>query len=114
MKAKILLLSSMIVVIATIIVSCTGNNTGSAGGGTVSNDSLVKKGEYLVSVMGCDDCHSPKKMGARGPEIIAELRLSGYPSDRPVAKADTGTLNSGWVLFAPDLTSAIGPWGRSF
>jgi hypothetical protein len=26
---------------------------------------LVKRGEYLVQVMGCHDCHSPKLMGRR-------------------------------------------------
>ena len=25
--------------------------------------SLVKKGEYLVTITGCNDCHTPKKMG---------------------------------------------------
>ena len=39
----------------------------------------VKRGEYLVSVIGCDDCHSPKRMGKHEPEIIHELRLSGAP-----------------------------------
>ena len=45
---------------------------------------MVKRGEYLVASIGCDDCHSPKKMGPNGPELVPELRLSGYPSDRPL------------------------------
>jgi hypothetical protein len=29
-------------------------------------------------------------------------------------KADTSVVKKGWVLFGPDLTSAVGPWGMSF
>lgn len=75
---------------------------------------MLARGEYLVSSIGCDDCHSPKRMGAQGPEIIPERRFSGYPSDRPVQKPDTSAFKSGYMLFAADGTAAIGPWGVSF
>lgn len=75
---------------------------------------MVKRGEYLVSTMGCDDCHSPKRMGPNGPELIPELRLSGYPSDRPIQKQIGNSGQLGWMLFSHDLTSAVGPWGISF
>ena len=74
----------------------------------------VKRGEYLVSIMGCDDCHSPKKMGPMGPEVIAETRLSGYPSSRPLPKPDSNTIKNGWTLLNSDLTAAVGMWGVSF
>ena len=65
--------------------------------------------------MGCNDCHSPKRMGAQGPEIIPELMLSGYPQDRPVPKVMKGVMQSGWGgLFNPDMTSFAGPWGQTF
>jgi len=79
-----------------------------------SNVQLVKRGEYLVNVIGCDDCHSPKKMGPNGPEVDMVLRFSGYPSQRPMQPADRETVQNGWALFGADLTSAIGPWGASF
>ncbi|HUC81702.1 MAG TPA: c-type cytochrome [Flavisolibacter sp.] len=80
----------------------------------LSEADMVKRGEYLVSTIGCDDCHSPKRMGPNGPELIPELRLSGYPSNRPVQQ-DLGTSGKmGWVLLANDLTAAVGPWGMSF
>ena len=28
----------------------------------------VKRGEYLVTIMGCNDCHSPKKMAHMVPK----------------------------------------------
>lgn len=75
---------------------------------------MVKRGEYLVSSVGCDDCHSPKKMGPNGPEMIPELRFSGYPSDRPIQKELGTSGKMGWMLFGGDLTNAVGPWGMSF
>ena len=74
----------------------------------------VKRGEYLVGILGCNDCHSPKRMGPKGPEIIPELMLSGYPSDRPIGKPTPEALRDGWALFNADLTAGAGPWGISF
>ena len=74
---------------------------------------MVKRGEYLVSAIGCDDCHSPKKLGPHGPEVDMELRFSGYPASRPLAGFDTTTAKS-WALFNQDLTACVGPWGISF
>ncbi len=81
---------------------------------TPTKEDMVKRGEYLVKIMGCNDCHSPKKMGAQGPEIIVEQMLSGYPADRPVAKFTDKMIQQGFAQFYPDLTAAAGPWGVSF
>lgn len=75
---------------------------------------MQARGEYLVNAMGCDDCHSPKKMGPNGPEVIPELRFSGYPSTATMAPIDKANLKNGWVLFGGDLTHSVGPWGASF
>lgn len=32
-----------------------------------TNEEIIKKGQQLVTIMGCNDCHSPKKNGAHGP-----------------------------------------------
>lgn len=74
----------------------------------------VKHGAYLVTIMGCNDCHSPKRMGPNGPEIIPELMLSGFPADRPIVKFDSKMIKEGFGMFYPDLTAAAGPWGLSF
>src|SRR5690606_23457121 len=63
---------------------------------------------------GCNDCHSPKKMGPMGPEIIPELMLSGYPADRPIAPFDLSLTQKGITMMNSDLTAAAGPWGISF
>jgi hypothetical protein len=74
----------------------------------------VERGGYLVNAIGCDDCHSPKNVGPQGFEIIEELRFSGYPANNPLKPVDKENLKNGWILFADDLTSAVGPWGQSF
>lgn len=73
----------------------------------------VARGQYLVTVGGCNDCHSPKKMGPNGPEPDPERLLSGHPQDEPLARVDTSELGS-WVLFSHGLTAAAGPWGVSY
>lgn len=103
------------VVSATVFLSCQNHSAaGEKMPVVMDSTEKVKRGEYLVSIIGCDDCHSPKRMGPMGPEIIPELRLSGYPSSRPIQKADSQVVKQGWALFGPDLTSAVGPWGMSF
>ncbi len=80
----------------------------------VSQDSLAKKGAYLVYTMLCDDCHSPKKMGPNGPEIIPELRLSGARGNTRLPAVDPAQIKKGWTLFNEDFTAIAGAWGVSF
>jgi len=79
----------------------------------VSPDSLAKRGAYLVSIMGCNDCHSPKIMTPQGPVPDPERLLSGHPSNIPVAKYDAATAKN-WILFNGMLANYVGPWGISF
>jgi mono/diheme cytochrome c family protein len=77
-------------------------------------EQMAQRGEYLVNLGGCYDCHAPKEMGPQGPQPIKALWMSGYPGDRPIMQGDPKVLKQGWILFVPDLTSASGPWGVSF
>jgi hypothetical protein len=74
----------------------------------------VARGRYLADSIGCDDCHTPKKMGAKGPELDMTRRFSGHPegSKLPTPPA----LPAGpWVATASwDLTAWSGPWGVSY
>ena len=80
----------------------------------LSDSALIKRGEYLVGIMGCQDCHSPKQLGPKGPEVVPGRHLSGYPADRPVGKVTPEAPKNGWMLLGGDGTSAVGPWGMSF
>jgi mono/diheme cytochrome c family protein len=78
--------------------------------------SPVERGKYLVTVGGCNDCHTPKKLGPNGPEPDMTRQLSGNPSTEKLAAVPAG-------LIAPDkyltvvnnhLGAWVGPWGVSF
>ena len=40
---------------------------------------VVARGKPLVTVAGCNDCHTPWKMGPDGPEPDMSRMLSGHP-----------------------------------
>lgn len=106
------------VAIAITVANCTDRSveTKSAVSQAFTPDSadMVSRGKYLVNAMGCDDCHSPKRMGPNGPELIPELRFSGFPHNGKLPPVDTAEVKNGWTLMSPDLTSAVGPWGISY
>jgi hypothetical protein len=81
---------------------------------TVSNVALIKRGEYLVTTMGCNDCHSPKYMTPHGPMIDTLSMLSGFPSNRPIPEYPADLIKKGLVVFTGDATATMGPWGTSF
>ncbi len=89
-------------------------DAGAAANAPLSKDSLIKRGAYLVAFGGCNDCHSPKNMGPKGPEIDTTRMLSGFPSDRPIPVAAASDSKNGLIVFNGDLTAFIGPWGTSF
>jgi len=74
----------------------------------------VARGAYLVGIMGCHDCHSPKRMGPQGPELIPELLLSGHPANAALPAPASGLTANGWVALSADLTTAVGPWGQTY
>ena len=97
-----------------LITACTSDSKNEeANTKEASIEQIVKRGEYLVNSIGCDDCHSPKAFGPRGPEIISELRFSGYTAGKELPKINKGELQN-WAMFSHDLTAAVGPWGVSF
>ncbi len=72
----------------------------------------IEHGRYLVEIMGCNDCHSPKIMGPQGPVPDPARLLSGYPAGAQLPPLPTG--NAGWALFNMELTAGVGPWGTTF
>ena len=74
----------------------------------------VARGEYLVSFGGCNDCHTPWKMGAKGPEPDMTRMLSGHPQQLAMPPAPALPPGPwGWTG-AATMTSFAGPWGVSF
>ncbi len=114
MRTVNLAMAAIVVIAMGTLYACNSSSSETKKEPVMTEAEMMKRGEYLVNSVGCDDCHSPKRFGPKGPEIIPELRLSGYPSDRPVQKPDSNVIKQGWVMLGPDLTSAVGPWGVSF
>ncbi len=113
MKTKLLLTIAACANVMLIFFACQEQPKEPVASEKPTKEELVKRGEYLVNTMGCDDCHSPKIFTAQGPVPDPERRFSGHPADAPLAKVDTSMLKD-WSFFTPDLTAAVGPWGASF
>jgi mono/diheme cytochrome c family protein len=79
-----------------------------------SDAARIERGRYLVTVLGCNDCHTPTKMGENGPEPDMARMLSGHPEDLvmpPAPQLPPGP----WQVVASGTTTAwAGPWGVSF
>ena len=84
--------------------------------GIGDNKAMVERGHYLVTVAGCNDCHSPKKMTPNGPVPDETRLLSGHPADEKLPEVPPN-------IFGPDkwgaitnnnLTGWVGPWGTSY
>jgi len=81
---------------------------------TASPESQVKLGEHLVTIAGCHDCHTPKKMTAMGPEPDFSLALSGHPAKIPPPDVNRKEMESKGLVVTSDLTAWVGPWGISY
>ena len=77
---------------------------------------MIEHGKYLVTLGGCDDCHSPKVFGPKGPEFDTKRLLSGHPANSTLPEVPSGALGPDkWgALTSGDFTAWVGPWGTSF
>lgn len=75
--------------------------------------SPVERGKYIVAAGGCNDCHTPMKMGPSGPEPDMSRMLSGHPETMKITKAPK--LEEPWMAAATaTFTAWAGPWGISY
>jgi hypothetical protein len=119
MKNTIIVVAAIVLVAAAGFVTLSTSQTQSENPAGVQSPLLaaqgakVQRGEYLVKIMGCNDCHTPWKMGPQGPEPDMDRFLSGHPEQvgpLPMAKAAEPFL---WSGFATN-TAFSGPWGVSY
>jgi mono/diheme cytochrome c family protein len=97
----------------TLTVLLVGGSSSAApkGGGGAAQ---IKRGEYLVTIGGCNDCHTPWKMGPNGPENDRSRLLSGHPEDVAITAAPP-PLDAPWMARGTGtFTGWAGPWGVSF
>jgi cytochrome c553 len=78
--------------------------------------SPAEHGKYLVTLGGCDDCHSPKVFKDTGPEPDMTRRLSGHPAADKLPPVPAGLIapDKWGAVGSNDFTAWSGPWGTSF
>jgi hypothetical protein len=106
--------------LAALLVAVVANAAWGAPKQAGTKSAAVKRGEYLVTLGGCNDCHTPFKMGPngpvmgpKGPEKDTSRLLSGHPEtlELPAPPEPKGP----WIAAATGtFTAWAGPWGVSF
>lgn len=80
--------------------------------------SPVERGKYLVTICACNDCHSPKVLTPKGPDVDTTRPLSGHPAGSPMPNLPDsiiGMTPDRWgAITSGDMTAWRGPWGTSF
>lgn len=127
MKRQSTIIASFITVSMVTIIACDDQSATSADGSKDSAktsdmaapnfggfESQLKWGEHLVIIAGCNDCHTPKKMGPNGPEDDMSLMLSGHPAQMPPAAFDAKEAAKKGLIVTQTFTSWTGPWGTTY
>lgn len=78
------------------------------------SEALVARGKYLVTIGACNDCHTPMKMGDKGPEPDMDRMLSGHPASMVLPPAPTLPEGPWLVVSSASNTAWSGPWGTSY
>ena len=111
----VLRLSAFAVTLAFIVASGKPLAKQAAPSTSAAAQSAVERGKYLVTIGGCHDCHTPKKIGPTGPEPDMSKMLSGHPESAGVPKPFKPQPGLPWTTHTNDhLTAWSGAWGVSF
>lgn len=111
---KIVILSFIVIVAMGVVVVGGSDRVSAKPDPKQIQAERVKRGQYLVTIGGCNDCHTPFKMGPNGPEPDMSRALSGHPEGLvmpPAPKMGDGP----WVWAGAGTNTAFaGPWGVSY
>ncbi|HYC61922.1 MAG TPA: diheme cytochrome c-553 [Thermoanaerobaculia bacterium] len=103
-----------VLALAVAAMAARNTNPPAAGKQVDLQARRVARGKYIVNTAGCHDCHTPWKVGPKGPEPDMTLALSGHPESMklpPPPKLGDGP----WVWAAAGTNTAFaGPWGVSY
>jgi mono/diheme cytochrome c family protein len=111
------ILTVLVALAVTATLTATAANRNAARNAEASQAAAkarVARGEYLVGIGGCNDCHTPLKMGPNGPEPDFSRRLSGHPESLKMPtppKLGNGPWNWSGAITS---TAFAGPWGVSY
>jgi hypothetical protein len=112
MKTALLPVTAVAGLLLLAYVGAAGAQTAAASSMTVEK---AARGKYLVATSACMDCHTPFKMGPKGPEPDMSRMLSGHPQDMKMPPVPALPPGSPWVMIGAGTNTAwAGPWGVSF
>lgn len=118
MNRKLMLSGSLVVALVMVSAMLAARAPKPAAPQTQARPSraeLVRRGEYLVTIGGCHDCHTPWKPGADGvPGPDLTRALSGHPRQYTIEKAARIEGDRFSWAGVPTNTAFSGPWGVSF
>lgn len=109
MKRLITLTALVAAALAALLI----NRTAAAKTNATLAAQRIDRGRKLVMFGGCNDCHTPLKMGAKGPEPDMSRALSGHPAEMTMTAAPKLTGPWLWAGAATN-TAFAGPWGVSY
>jgi hypothetical protein len=111
---RLMIISALAISIATIVVSCTNTAEKTAEQKSETKGQLIKRGEYLVTIGGCNDCHTPKMMTDKGPALDPTRIMAGHIMEEVIPEFYPKASAQGIVQSNMNLTAWQGPWGTSF
>jgi hypothetical protein len=110
---KTTLLTGLITLAAALAVGCSDKQLSVSASAAATTSARVERGQYLVTVAGCGDCHTPLKMGPKGPEPDMTRLLSGHPEKMGALPAPRP--QGAWLWAGAATNTAFGgPWGISY
>ena len=72
MKKITATISVLVVMVTIIVMACNvsvKSETETTEKEPLTSETLIKRGEYLVNAIVCDDCHTPKKMALKSSSV---------------------------------------------
>jgi mono/diheme cytochrome c family protein len=106
--------STFALAVAAVIGLAMLRATSSIAADATTSVDKAARGKYLVTIAGCNDCHTPLKMGPNGPEPDTSRMLSGHPESLVMPPAPTLPQGPWAVTAGVTSTAWSGPWGVSF
>ena len=87
------------------------STTATRGSTPQAEAAVVERGSHLVASMGCNDCHTPWKMGTNGPEPDMSRALTGHPEQVGALAPAAHDVDGPWVWSGAATNTAFsGPW----
>jgi mono/diheme cytochrome c family protein len=106
---------------AALLTGCSGNESKTGDEKDISAvrqdeaDDMVARGQYIVTIGSCHDCHSPKIPNVQELLLDSSKLLSGHPAGSQLPPKPPNAHQPGqWISMTSDITAYVGPWGTSY